>query len=186
MRTRLYGTSVLLLLLFSKTVLAQSNLPSANELLHTTYQKAAAQDKNVFIIFHASWCGWCHKMDTAMNDPDIRSYFEDNYVITHLTVFEFDKKKYADTPGAMELLKQYKAETLGIPFWLIMDKEGKWLADSRIKPEGAGPETNGENTGCPANEKEVNYFISVIRKTSRLKEPELDKIRKRFRQIETH
>ncbi len=40
--------------------------------LKESMQQAAAENKNVFIIFHASWCGWCHKMDTSMNDQSVK------------------------------------------------------------------------------------------------------------------
>jgi len=58
------------------------------------------------------------------------------------------------------------------------------LADAKIRPAGAGIEAEGKNTGCPANEEEVNYFIDVLKKTTPLKNDELGIIRKRFRKNE--
>ena len=57
------------------------------------------------------------------------------------------------------------------------------MADSKIRPEGGGLET-GENSGCPASEKEVAYFINVLKETSSLTETELTIIQKRFRENE--
>jgi thioredoxin-related protein len=159
---------------------SQAPPPSATDVLQAACKKAGAEKKNVFIIFHASWCGWCHKMDTSMNDPLVKKYFTDNYVIEHLVVQESKNKKQLENPGADELLAQYKGNEQGIPYWFIFDKDGKLLADSKMRPEGGGLET-GDNTGCPANEKEVAHFVKVLKQTSSLGEKELGIIQKRFR-----
>jgi thiol-disulfide isomerase/thioredoxin len=156
---------------------------SAGEILKQAYSIAAKEKKNVFVIFHASWCGWCKKMDTAMNDQSVKKFFTDNYVIRHLVVYESKGKENLENPGALELLKKYKGDDHGIPYWFIFDKEGKLLADSKFRPEGGGLET-GENSGCPASEKEVAYFINVLKQTSSLTETELTIIQKRFRENE--
>ena len=72
---------------------AQTAPPAAGEILQQAFGKAKAENKNVFIIFHASWCSWCHKMDSAINDPVRKSFFENNYVIRHLTLLESHDKK---------------------------------------------------------------------------------------------
>ncbi len=61
---------------------------SADAVLNDAISVAATGKKTVLIIFHASWCGWCHKMDTAMNDNSVKKFFTDNYVIRHLLLFE--------------------------------------------------------------------------------------------------
>ncbi len=162
---------------------AQSTATPAEVILKEAYQQAAKENKNVFVIFHASWCGWCHKMDKSMNDDMCKKFFDDNFVITHLVVDESPDKKNLENPGADELRKKYYGDGQGIPYWLVFDKEGKLLADSKMRTEGAGPET-GNNTGCPAAEAEVDYFISVLKKTSKLNAAQLEIIRKRFRQNE--
>ena len=93
------------------------------------------------------------------------------------------KKKKLENPGAVELRTKYYGDGQGIPFWLIFDKEGRLLADSKIRTAGQGPE-EGENVGCPASEKEVSYFISVLKMTSPLNDQQLEVIRKRFRENE--
>ncbi len=156
---------------------------SAGEILKQAYSIAAKEKKNVFVIFHASWCGWCKKMDTAMNDQSVKKFFTDNFVIRHLVVYESKGKENLENPGALELLKKYKGDDQGIPYWFVFDKDGKLLADSKIRPEGGGLET-GDNSGCPASEKEVAYFLKVLKETSSLKETELAIIQKRFRENE--
>lgn len=157
--------------------------PTANEILQEAYQKAVKENKNVFVLFHASWCGWCHKMDKSMNDPVCKKFFDDNYIITHLVVDESKDKKGLENPGANELRNKYYGDGIGIPFWLVFDKEGILLYDSKMRAEGEGPE-KGENSGCPANAEEVAYFVKIIKKTSKLNIAELEIISKRFRENE--
>ena len=158
---------------------------SADDILDEAISIAGKEKKNVFIIFHASWCGWCHKMDTAMNDPAVRKFFNDNYVIRHLTVYESKSKKSLENPGAEDLLKRYKGDDEGIPYWMIFDREGQLLADSKIRKPGESLD-DGANTGCPAKENEVDHFVKVLKQTSRLKESDLATIKKRFRLNDSH
>lgn len=135
-------------------------------------------------MFHASWCGWCHRMDKAMNDEAVKKFFDENFVIRHLVVMESDGKKDLENPGAAEMMKKYHGDKSGIPYWLVFDSNGTLLADSKVRPEGGGPET-GDNVGCPASEKEVAYFIEILKKTTKLQEAELTLIAQRFRKNES-
>lgn len=156
---------------------AQNAMPSAAAVLKPVYAQAATENKNVLLIFHASWCGWCHKMDTSLQDKTVKPLIDKYYVTTHLTVYESKDKKALGHPGALQLLTQNGGgENQGIPYWLVLDKKGKVLANSQYKP--------GHNSGCPANEEEVAYFISVLKKTSSLNEEQLSVIAKRFRMNE--
>ena len=106
---------------------------------------------------------------------------KDNYVICHLVTDESKDKKNLENPGAAEMKIKYNGEGLGIPFWLVFDKDGNLLSDSKMRKEGEGPE-KGENAGCPATEKEVDFFVEVLKKTSRLNADQLEIIRSRFRE----
>src|SRR6478736_1545150 len=168
----------------TETVSGQHSQPTADEIMQEALQTATKESKNVFIIFHASWCGWCHKMDSAINDKSCKDFFYKNYVIRHLVVDESRDKKDLENPGADELRTKYHGDDQGIPFWLIFDKDGNLLADSQMRPKGASPDTKGENIACPATEKEVAYFIEVLKKTSQISEAEQTAVQERFRQNE--
>lgn len=163
-----------LLIFCSASLTAQ--VPDAATVLSKARKDAARSKKNVFVIFHASWCGWCHKMDNAMNEPEMKPLFEKNYVITHLTVLESADKKNLENPGADKILAQYGGDKGGIPFWYITDAKGNFIDDSKEVVDGK----KGGNVGCPATEKEVDYFISVLKKSSSLNSEELASIRARF------
>jgi len=161
-------------------VSAQSPSPASGKILAAAYSKAAKEKKNVLIIFHASWCSWCKKMDASINDETCKSLFEKNYVITHLTVDEDKNKKHHENKGADLVRKKYHGEDAGLPFWIIMDKNGKLLGDSFLRKEGESTSGPGENVGCPAEEKEVTAFIALLKKTSKLTDDELKIIAERF------
>ena len=163
---------------------AQSSPLPANDILHEAFQQAAKENKKVFIIFHASWCGWCHKMENSINDKSCKDFFNKNYVIRYLVIDESKDKKDLENPGANELRAKYHGDDEGIPFWLIFDKDGNLVADSQKRPAGTSINTKGENIACPATENEVAYFISVLQKTSQISEAEQAAIQKRFRQNE--
>jgi Thioredoxin-like len=141
-------------------------------------KKAGTENKKVLLIFHASWCGWCHKMDTALNDVSCKSFFDKNYVIEHLTVQESPGKKNLESPGAEALLEKFNGKNQSIPHWVILDMDGKLLSDSQIR--SAGNEGPGSNIGCPASEEEVKAFIKILQETSSLTDAELKIIAERF------
>ncbi len=51
-----------LVLMMAPSGFAQPKVKPANLLLKEAEALAGKTNRNVFIIFHASWCGWCHKM----------------------------------------------------------------------------------------------------------------------------
>jgi len=155
--------------------------PASGKILAAAYQKATREKKKVFLMFHASWCGWCHKMDDAMNDPSCKQLFESQYVIAHLDIDETGEQKKLENKGADLVRKRYHGEKAGLPFWLVLDKNGKLLGDSFIRKEGQSLDTPGENIGCPAEENEITAFIQVLKKTSTLNDDELQVIAERFR-----
>ena len=148
---------------------------NSGTIMAAAYKQAAKEHKNVFVVFHASWCGWCKRLDASMTDSSTKKYFDDNFVIVHLTVQENAPNKKSENRGADVFLAKYKGEKAGLPFFLIMDKNGKFLGDSFVK---------GENLGCPASEEEVASFIALLKKVSKINQDQVQAVTARFRKNE--
>jgi thiol-disulfide isomerase/thioredoxin len=176
----------LFLISFSIIGFAQSNvIPNANELIENALVISKKENKKVFVKFTASWCGWCHKMDDAMNDSATLSFFRDNYVIVYITVQETAKNKQLENIGGFELMKKYGGEQSGLPYWMVINESGKLIANSKIKADSLSLDADGDNAGCPADTNEIDYFIRVLKTTSKLNKGQLAVIRKRFEKIKS-
>ncbi|MBB1284275.1 thioredoxin family protein [Flavisolibacter sp. BT320] len=168
----------LLLICFVVFVSAQTKdpAPSADAVLQPVLAKAKAENKKVLLIFHASWCGWCRKMDASLNDKVVKPLIDKNFEVAHLTVYESQNKKHLENSGAQAFLEKHGGAEKGLPYWYILNGDGSVLLNSEMAPD--------KNSGCPASEKEVAYFITVLKKTTGLTADELETVRKRFRQNE--
>jgi thioredoxin-related protein len=182
------------LLFYIAPVFASANLyaqndpvpvkPTAIEVLNKATAQAAAENKKVLLIFHASWCVWCRRMDSSLNDISCKKFFDDNFVITHITVMESPQKKNLEHAGGEELMKKYNEKARGLPNWVMLDKEGELLFDSQMKVLQTDSSYKFKDIGCPANLAEVDSFIEILKKLTTLTEPQLAIIEKRFRQNE--
>jgi len=177
---RLFNWASLCLLFFFTAAHAQQAVKPASEVLKEACQQAGKEKKNVIIIFHASWCHWCHEMDARMNQKELRPLFDKSYVVRHLVVQEADNKKHLENPGAEEMMKKFNGDRQGIPYWLVFDKKGKLLADSQERPEGASLSEKGNNIGCPGTPKEIVQFTKILKQTSTLNDTELALIGRLF------
>ena len=62
----------------------------------------------------------------------------------------------AKVPGGAELHQSYpKAKNQGIPWFVILDEDGKELADS-VGPKG--------NIGCPDTDEEIAVWTDILKK----------------------
>ncbi|MGB3453592.1 MAG: thioredoxin family protein [Moheibacter sp.] len=144
---------------------------TAEEIIGTAAEQAKIENKNVLVFFHASWCGWCRRMEENMENEMVKDYFDNNFEKAFLTVQETPKNKNLETPGGEEVLDRLGGNRHGLPYWVILSPDGKILADSKV---------NGQNLGCPADEKEVAAMISKFKDFSPNLELKPDLIREVF------
>ena len=132
---------------------------AANTMLQSAEVTAGQVHKNVLLIFHASWCGWCHKLDNLLNSGEFKASFDNSYVIVHVTVRENDPVHKADeNPGGEDLLDSLGGKNEGIPFFAIFDPKGNKLGDS-LAPA---------NIGYPSEPNEVAHFMGLMKSTSHM------------------
>jgi hypothetical protein len=139
--------------------------PSAASVLKETFARAKSENKVALIAFHASWCGWCHKMDAVMKRPEVKAVVDKYFVVTWLTVQEAQDKKSLENPGGAEVLAANGGERQGIPYFYFADPvTGKTLVTSKRPKNEADPNDRGGNIGCPAEPFEISYFLEMVKK----------------------
>lgn len=152
--------AIALLALVGSYVSADQPRP-AEDLLKEASVAAAKSGTNVMVIFHASWCGWCKRLDAFMERPQYKQLFGKHYQIVHLDVMENGDKKSLENPGADAVMKKYGGEGAGLPWIYIADKNGKKLIDSF---RDGNPK---QNIGCPWEPDEVKWFLTMFDKTTK-------------------
>lgn len=135
---------------------------SASEVLYEAKEKAQIENKNILLIYHASWCGWCKRMEENMENELVKPYFDANFVKAFMTVQEQPRNAHLETIAGAESLKQFGGERQGLPYWVILDAEGNLLADSKL---------NNQNLGCPATEEEVKEMLDKFSPNSPHEKP---------------
>lgn len=153
--------AVLVMLLAAAACRAAADAPQpADQVVAAAGTAAAAQHKNVWVIFGASWCGWCRKLDALIHEPDVQPILDQRFVIVHLTVDERADKKSLDSPGGDELRKRLGGSNAsGLPFFAFLDPAGRVLINSNRPVTGKPP----ENIGFPSAPEEVDWFMSMLR-----------------------
>jgi thiol:disulfide interchange protein len=161
MRRPILSFYLSLCLVFALISRAEAETPApARTIMDTASKQASASGKNVFLIFHATWCSWCKRLDAALIDPEVKQIMEANYVITHLDVLERGEKILtAENPGGKEILNQLGGEKSGLPFYAILDPAGKKLADSNVMP-------GNSNIGFPGSPEEIAAFDKILKQTA--------------------
>lgn len=104
--------------------------------------QARAEDKQVFMHFGAPWCGWCHKLEDWMAREDVAPILGDNYVD-----LKIDVDRTVGDSGKDLLTRYRKAESGGIPWFVVLDETGKALIDSNGPNGNIGYPTESEPVG---------------------------------------
>lgn len=138
----------------------QKRPDSAQSILKVSLDKARASKKNVLIIYHATWCKWCLKLDSVLQEPAIKNIFNEHYIIAKLDIREEGEKiKTHENPGAFKTLIKYGGKESGIPFMVFLNRNGKMIANSNVMPKK-------QNIGYPGADKEISAFIDLLKKTA--------------------
>ncbi len=124
----------------------QAEYLKAGDLLADAQARAASENKRVFLTFGAPWCGWCHKLEDWMATPAVKALLAKDFVIRKIDV---DR-----TLGGQELYAQYRPANDGIPWFCVIDAQGKPLATS--------VNAKDENIGFPSKDEEIAVFGALL------------------------
>ena len=129
-------------------VLAPAQDKPARELLQDALAKAKESNKRVPLTFGGAGCGWCTIFEAWKAQPEVAALLGKDFVNVYI-----DPGKAA---GGDELKRAYaQALAAGIPWFVVLDGDGKELADS-TGPMG--------NIGCPDTDEEIEVWTGILRK----------------------
>jgi thiol:disulfide interchange protein len=81
---------------------------------------AGKQHKNVLLDFGGNWCIDCHVLENAFHQPRIAPLLNNNYIVVHVDVGQYDKN--------LDLAKKYRVNLeKGVPSLAVLDSQGKVL-----------------------------------------------------------
>lgn len=128
----------------------------AQSVLKAALDQAASQDKRVFLHFGAPWCGWCHKLEDFLAQPDIAAIMQRDFIDLKIDVDRMT--------GGKELLATYPhAANAGIPWMVVLDPAGKSIITS---------ESTRGNVGYPVEPHEIEHFVKMLETATRRTTPE--------------
>ncbi len=138
---------------------------TADHLVREAEVKAASQNKNVLLMFSASWCGPCHLLQSYLADPLIRPIFDRNFVQVVLIHGERPSDtRHQDTAGAGELLNSLHDTDTSIPLMVILSSSGRLIVDS-VRPV-YGPRNIQANIGFPEGPTGTEWFLEMLRRAA--------------------
>ena len=137
--------------------LIKQKLPSrdAERMLAEALQKAKAENKRVFFIMSASWCGPCRLLARFLAAH--KSELEPHYVFVKLDI---SRDEHVDS-----LSERHKGSWDGsIPWFAILDAEGKAIVVSNKPAPGPGQPT--PNFGFPSDPGSIDQFLGMLKETA--------------------
>ncbi|MBS1706851.1 MAG: thioredoxin family protein [Armatimonadetes bacterium] len=133
------------------TLLVAHAAPTADAVITSAMKQAAKGDKGIVVIFHASWCGWCHRLDDVLNQPKVKASLDKKFVITHLDGGEQADKKDLENAGWATYADKWEANNQGWPFMVFLNSKGKKVGDSRVGEKK-------QNFGFPTEPAEYDFL----------------------------
>jgi thioredoxin-related protein len=134
----------------------------AEEVVAKALERAGADRTRVLLRVGTPYCGWCHVL--AQFTQDHAELLSKDYVD-----IKIDTLRMTNGEAVASRYQPVAKESLGVPWFVILDETGKTLATS-VGPKG--------NIGYPFQAPEIDHFIGMLRETrQKLTDAELEQLR---------
>ncbi len=151
------------LVLTAALPVAQAMPVKAADVVKRAETEARRQKKNVFVYFHASWCPWCRRLESLLDDTTYGPKFRASFVIAAIDIRERGEKQKDENPGWDTLMARLRgAAEQDVPYYVILSPKGQKLGDSYRGAEARIP----NNAGYPQTEAEIQGFLDLLAKTA--------------------
>lgn len=127
----------------------------AEQMLAQAQQKAKTENKRVFFITSASWCGPCRLLSRFLAKH--KEELERHYVFVKIDI---SRDHHAD--AVCKRLQQGKHE--GVPWYAILDADGKALITSDAPTDD--PRSGSSNIGFPSSPEGIEHFLAMLKQTA--------------------
>jgi len=85
---------------------------------------AAKTNRRVLLVFGGNWCYDCHVLDAAFHSPEIAPTLNENYVLVHVNIGEYDKN--------LDLAEKYQIPLKkGVPAAAVLKSNGTLVVSQK-------------------------------------------------------
>lgn len=119
---------------------------------------AQGEGKRLFMLFYASWCGYCRLFDNLLADPQASAIINREFKVFHMRALErTEALKARQIAGADEMYRRFATPSSGLPFYVVFDDAGEPVVTS-IAPD------SGENIGFPVAKHDLDQFEKIMKR----------------------
>jgi thioredoxin-related protein len=154
---RKFSLLVFIISFFTISGFGHNKPDSAEDILNKSLNLAKESNKQVLLIFHASWCIWCKHLDSALESRELKKIIDEHFIVAYIDVLEkAEKKEMLENSGGEKIMNEMGGEDSGLPFYVFLDSSGKKIIDSKAMPED-------QNIGYPSSVDEINAFTNLLK-----------------------
>lgn len=134
---------------------------TAQAILAKAEAESATTKRPILLLFGATWCVFCTRLESFLHSPPVEPIFTKNYVLVQMDVLERSGNLAKETPGGTAMMDQYTdnfpsfppGSHEGLPYYVVLNSQGKKLADSG-------------DIGYPGGDQGLERFSTLLKNTA--------------------